>query len=227
MIRIGTVGILLGFVAAGGPVTVAWGQRAPEPATPLSQPQSAASSSASPLFAAPGDPEPPPPEPRRYPRERLISAGVAAQLAARIPKYAPPPPKPPPAAEEPDLRDIDQPKNHIVRLPAYVVHAPPPPVFSERAISTKKGLEDIAMKRYMTETDRALNAFTLPLFGTPAGQRALSMYEEDERLKNMADLTEDARMVSATDKAAGVYVKREVQQTFMRPGDFDWKPIGR
>lgn len=216
--------VLLGLVAAGE--TAVLGQRAPQPLPAVPVPQSAATAPG-PLFAAPGDPEPAPAEPDTLPRERLISSTVAAQLAARIPKYAPPPPKPPPAAEEPDLRDVDKPKNHIVRLPAYVVHAPPPPVFSERAISTKKGLEDIAMKRYLTETDRALNAFTLPLFGTSAGQRALSMYEEDERLKNMSDLTEDARMVGATDKAAGVYIKRQVDQTFMRPGDFDWKPIGR
>lgn len=160
------------------------------------------------------------PTPAPAPRESMMSAVVAAQVAATLPKYTPPP-KAAPASRRIDLRDLDKPKNHIIRLPRYVVHAPPPPVLSERAVHTRKGLADIAMRRYMTETDRALNAFTLPLFGTSMESRALSMYAEDERLKNMAELKSDAAMVSATDKKEGLYVKRLVDQTFMRSGEFD------
>jgi hypothetical protein len=162
-------------------------------------------------------------------RNRVISSDLAAQLSAATPKYTPPPPKPPPRNEEdlPDLREIDKPKNGIVRLPKYTVHEKPPPVLNERVVSTKKGFAELASKRYLTEADRALNRFTLPLFGSSAEQRAIAMYEEDERLKNMAELNDDARMVSATDKAAGLYVKRAVDSTFIRDGNFDWKPIGR
>ncbi|HVU32431.1 MAG TPA: hypothetical protein VHE61_03290 [Opitutaceae bacterium] len=200
------------------------------PSTTADQPAAspARGRAANPIVKAPGSPEanaPVKPAAPHAPRE--ISAGVAAQLAAAIPKYTPPPPKPPPDEEQVDLRDVDKPKNHIVRLPRYVVHAPPPPVFSERAIHTKKGLADVAMKRYFTEGYRALNAFTLPLFGASAEQRAMAMYEEDERLKNMSELSDDVGLVSATDKAAGAYVKRQADQTFMRPGEFDWKPLGR
>ena len=56
---------------------------------------------------------------------------------------------------------------------------------------------------------------------------AMMLYEEDERLQNISALTEDARMVSASDKAAGLYIKRQVDEAFMHAPDFDWKPIGR
>ncbi|PTX90658.1 hypothetical protein DB354_18500 [Opitutus sp. ER46] len=178
-----------------------------------------------PVLATPATPTTPAPRPRRA---RAISPEVAAQLAAASPKYAPPAPKPAtPSAEEEDLRETDKPRNGIIRLPKYIVTQPRPPVFSERAITTDKGLADIAMKRYLNETYRALNAFTLPLFGASKEQVAMSMYEEDERLRNMADMSDLARMVTATDKAAGLYVKREVQETFVREGNFDWRPLSR
>jgi len=162
-------------------------------------------------------------------RSRVVSADLAAQLAAATPKYTPPPPKPPAPDEDEatDLRDVDKPRNGIIRLPKYIVTQPRPPVLSERAVYTKSGLNDLAIKRYLSEGYRVLNGFTLPLFGTSAGARAMQMYDEDERLKNMSALNEDARMVSASDKAAGLYVKRQVQETYMHAPDFDWKPMGR
>jgi hypothetical protein len=159
---------------------------------------------------------------------RVISSDVAAQLSAATPKYTPPPPKPTtPPEEEPDMRDLDKPKNGIIRLPKYVVTEKPPPMLTERAVYTKSGLADLAKKRYLTEGYRAFNGFTLPLFGISPEAQAMAMYEEDERLRNMAALTDDARMVSTTDKAAGLYIKRQVDETYMRAPDFDWKPIGR
>lgn len=189
-----------------------------------------APSAANPIVSGPGTDRPvnasAAPRPRRA---RVISPEVAAQLSAAAPKYTPAAPKPPPPPEEDetDLRDVDKPRNGIIRLPKYVVTQPRPPVLSERAVNTKKGLADLAMQRYFGEGYRALNSFTVPLFGTSAEQRAMAMYEEDERLKNMADLSEDARMISSTDKEQGRYVKRLTNETYTRPGDFDWKPIGR
>jgi len=166
-----------------------------------------------------------PTAPRRH---RAISPDIAAQLSAATPKYTPPPPKPAVTEEEePDLRDVDKPKNGIIRLPKYVVHEKPPPMLTERAVYTKSGLADLAKKRYLTEGYRAFNRFTLPLFGVSAETQAMMLYEEDERLQNISALTEDARMVSASDKAAGLYIKRQVDEAFMHAPDFDWKPIGR
>lgn len=164
------------------------------------------------------------------PHERLISSGVAAALAAHMPKYTPPKPvEKTPEEDLPDMRDIDKPKNTIVRLPKFIVREPKPPIFRERDINTKQGLANIAMRRYLTETDRALNRFTLPLFhpfsllgGTSNEDRALAMYAEDERLKNMADVADQTNMVMKADPAAGTQLKKDAQQTFMRWSDMGW-----
>jgi hypothetical protein len=157
-------------------------------------------------------------------RNRAISSEVAAALAAAAPKYTPPPPAPPPKPESElvDLREVDKPKNTIVRLPKYVVQEPKPPVFTERSIHTEKGLTDIAMRRYISDADRALNRWTLPLFGTSKEARAMAMYAEDERLRNMANLEETAIAASKSDAAAGTYIRKEAQKTFLRSSDFGW-----
>jgi len=204
----------VGFVAG-----LSFGQEsAPAPKANDNPIVTSAGAETPPAAAAPGAPR----------RHRVISSDIAAQLSAATPKYTPPPPKPAVTEEEePDLRDIDKPKNGIIRLPKYVVHEKPPPMLTERAVYTKSGLSDLAKKRYLTEGYRALNRFTLPLFGVSAETQAMMLYEEDERLQNISALTEDARMVSASDKAAGLYIKRQVDEAFMHAPDFDWKPIGR
>jgi hypothetical protein len=120
------------------------------------------------------------------------------------------------------MRDIDKPKNTIIRLPKVIVQEPRPPVFTERSIHTEKGLTDIAMRRYISDVDRALNRFTLPLFGTSAEARAMAMYAEDERLRNMSELEGTATAASQADAAAGTYIRRESEKTFMRSSDFGW-----
>ena len=168
-----------------------------------------------------GEKAPPPAAPKRA---RPVSPGVAAALAAAAPKYAPPPPKPEPKpeSEQVDMREIDKPKNEIVRLPKYLVREPKPVIFSERQINTEKGLTDIAMRRYISDVDRALNRWTLPLFGSSKEARALAMYAEDERLKNMSEMEATATAVSQADAAAGAYIRRESEKTFMRTSDFGW-----
>ena len=161
-------------------------------------------------------------------RARAISPEVAAQLASVMPKFSPPPPKPASKPEEEAVVAVnDTPRNGIIRLPKYIVREPRPPILNERAIHTVKGLTEIAMRRYLTEMDMALNKFTLPLFGTSAAARALAMYAEDERLRNMSEMHDAARMVSATNKAAGSYIMRETQETFMRTSDFGWHSPGK
>ena len=78
------------------------------------------------------------------------------------------------------------------------------------------------MRRYISDVDRALNRFTLPLFGSSKEARALAMYAEDERLRNMAELQDTATAVSQADAAAGTYIRRESEKTFMRSSDFGW-----
>ena len=48
-----------------------------------------------------------------------VSPGVAAALAAGMPRYHPPTPTPVPTPEPADMKDIDKPKNEIKRLRGY------------------------------------------------------------------------------------------------------------
>lgn len=171
---------------------------------------------------------PPPAEPSKP--ARALSNDVAAAISAGMPKYNP---KPAPAAPKPeeelaDLRDTDKPKNQIIRLPQVLVREPRNPVLRERDVNTKENLAAIAERRYISDADRALNRWNI--FGarsTAGGNsttgRALLMYAEEERLKNMAELNDDAGLASASDKAAGAYIKREAQNTYLRSSDFGWK----
>lgn len=186
--------------------------------------QQAPASTSSPIFAPKDESRPANSAPKRT---RAISPEVSAALRAAVPKYTPPPkPEPKPENEQVDMRDIDKPKNQIIRLPKYIVQEQKPVVFSERAITTDKGLADIAVRRYISDVDRALNRFTLPLFGTSAEARALAMYAEDERLKNMSDLRDAAVDAARTDPAAGAYILRETRQTYMHTSDFGWNGGG-
>jgi hypothetical protein len=218
-----TLTAALGFL---GPVASGHAQGAPAPApTETAQPATTAEK-----------PAEPPSAPRR---NRAISSGVAAALAAASPKYTPPPPPPPPpppkvepepkpevVEESADLRDSDKPKNAIVRLPKYIVREPKPVIFSERMISTKKGLTDIAMKRYLSETDRVLNRFRIPLLTMTNEERALAMYAEDERLRNMSDLKDAATAAGMSDSATSSYIRKESEKTYLRSSDFGWKGGG-
>lgn len=200
--------------------------------SPLASAQSAATPAGTsrPAVLAPAGPEKAsaPAEASSPTRTRPISGEVAAALAAVSPKYTPAPPKPEPKpeSEQVDLREVDKPKNGIVRLPKYIVQEPKPAVFRERDINTQKGLTDIAVRRYISDADRALNRFTLPLFGTSKEARALAMYAEDERLRNMSDLSEAAAAASKSDSAAGSYIRKEAQETFLRTSDFGWNGGG-
>lgn len=138
---------------------------------------------------------PRPPQP-----ERAVSARASAAITAGINYNPPPPPKPAAAeeAEEVDLRDVDKPKNEIVRLPRYVVTAKRPPVFRERDIYSEEELRKLAMARYLTKLDTGLlNKWKLPLFGTSNEERAMEMYLEDERLQGMEDMKQDISKLRA------------------------------
>jgi hypothetical protein len=167
------------------------------------------------------------PEAPRAPR--AISPEVASQLKGYAPKYVPPPPKPAPKPEEEepvDARDVDKPRNGIIRLPKYIVQEPKSPVLNEQAISTDKGIKDIAVRRYISEMDRVLNGIHIPFLTRSLEDRAMEMYREDERLKNISSMKDAASTVSKSDPAQGAYILKESQKTFMRTGDFGWQGGG-
>lgn len=157
-------------------------------------------------------------------RSRVVSEGVAAALAAGMPKYNPPKPTEPKNEEDlPDLREIDKPRNQIIRLPDYVVREKRPPVFRERDINTAKGLAALAKKRYFSETAQALNRFTIPLFGLGQDAYAAMMLADQERLDNMASLKSTAADLKALSEGQGDTVSREVDRAYIRTDDFGYR----
>ena len=152
----------------------------------------------------------------KFKRERIVSEGLASSLAASMPKYNPPPkPKP---DDDVDARDVDKPRNGIIRLPKYTVQEKKPPIFRERDIYTKGGLADVARKRYLTRLDLALNRFYIPFLSASPEERAMAMYAEDERLNNISEFKDAARTVSHSDPAEGAYIKRLSDETYLRSG---------
>lgn len=160
----------------------------------------------------------------RAPRARAISSNLAEALAASMPKYNPPPkPAPKEPEEEVDLREVDKPRNQIIRLPQYVVREQRPPVFTEREISTTKGLNAIALQRYFSQTGLALNRFTIPLFGISKEAYAQMLYAEDERLRNIADLDAAAADVNLVDPANARKLKEATRDTYQRGFDYTYR----
>ncbi|HEX2855801.1 MAG TPA: hypothetical protein VHO24_21370 [Opitutaceae bacterium] len=210
--------LLVSALAGVGGVPMAWSQAAPT--APVTGP--ASNNPDSPASIASEKPK----------RSRAVSDGVAASISASMPKFTPQAkaPEPKPESELPDLRETDKPRNTIIRLPEHVVREKAPPVLRERTVYTKEGMQALARQRYLTDVDLALNRFRIPLFspisvggnssGNATTDRALLMYAEEERLQNMAELNDAAALVSASDKSAGLYIKREAQKTYIRRDDF-------
>lgn len=157
-------------------------------------------------------------------RGRVVSEGVAAALAAGMPKYDPPKPAAPVNEEDlPDLREVDKPRNQIIRLPDYVVREKRPPVFRERDINTTKGLAALAKKRYFSETAQALNRFRIPLFGLGQEAYASMMLADQERLDNIASLKSTAADLKALSEGQGDTVSREADRAYIRTDDFGYR----
>ena len=157
-------------------------------------------------------------------RKRAVSQGVAEALAAGMPKYDPPKPvEKEPEEEAVDMREIDQPRNKIIRLPEYVVREKKPPVFRERDIYTTKGLSELAKKRYLSQSVQALNRYTIPLFGMSAEAYALMLYAEDERLKNISELNDTAKDISLVNPENAKEIKAATRDTYGRGFDYTYR----
>jgi hypothetical protein len=183
-------------------------------------PPEASTPSALAAAPAPKTQDAPAKKPAVKPEERQITdLDIAHALVDSLPKFNPAKPDDAaPPVEEPS------PKNHIIRLPDYVVNGQkPPPVFSEREIHTKEGLEALAMQRYMSQFDQILNGGSLFFNSGSPSDRAVQMFREDERLGNMADLNDTANSITrGGDAAEGLYIKQASQDTYRRTPDWGW-----
>lgn len=140
-------------------------------------------------------------------RKRAISDNLASALADTMPKFNPP------TAEELEaeknfFEDLPKPKNGIIRLPTVVVEGTRPAVFTEREINTDKGLKELAVKRYFSEAGLALNKFHIPYLTKSKEEIAMLMWQEDERLRLMTDLDDQAEQARQFgDEAAALEIK--------------------
>jgi hypothetical protein len=174
---------------------------------------------ASPPAAAPAHPTPPAPH--------EISPQATAVLAAHMPKFDPPKPSKP-VDELPDLRDIDKPKNQIIRLPKVVVHQERPPIFTTRELNTASGLNDVAMKRYVTDPNAMPSAFAAGLTRFLFQSYANDQYQEDERLRNISSIQGSADMFqSAGDKKESDDLKSLSEDAYLRRDDTAPAPPGQ
>jgi hypothetical protein len=148
--------------------------------------------------------------------QRVFSKNVAEALAASMPKYNPPKEEEKKPVDNRDMRDVDKPRNKIIRLPAYVVRQEKPPVFRERDINTKAGLKGLAIKRYFSEASVALSTFNIPFFENLAENYALMLYEQDERLKNISDLNESADDIDQVDSENAKEIREATRDTYNR-----------
>lgn len=195
---------LVSVLASLAPGEVASAQTAATSPAPADQPGVA---SASPDAAEPGARP-------RVRRDRGISDNLASTLAASMPKFNPPP-KPKPEDEDVDAREVDKPKNGIIRLPKYTVQEKRPPVFTQKDLLTSTGRADLALRRHA-----GLGFGPLAFLNRPIGAEML--YEE-ERLGNISDLKDTARTIGTTDAAEGAYIKRVTDQTYMRSSGFGYE----
>lgn len=147
-------------------------------------------------------------------KERVISKDLSSALSVGY-KYQPPPP-PKPEAEDIDLRDVDKPRNGIIRLPKYVVEGQRPPIFNDRNLYSKEMLRRLAYQKYMSSFSKnLLNRFHLLGHGDEA--YALMQYEADERKRNMAEMDDKISMYRVSgDDTEAEKLKDDTQRTFMR-----------
>jgi hypothetical protein len=142
--------------------------------------------------------------------------GVAADIATSLPKFKQEPAATP-LSEQPDMRDLDKPRNKIPRLPAgmmstYIVHADRVPVFRERDLYTKKGLIDLAMKNH---PGLRLGNF----FGLNSGA-AYEAFLEDERIEKIHDLDDMALAFAVgNDPAEAKMILDQTGDAFIRDVD--------
>jgi hypothetical protein len=147
--------------------------------------------------------------PAPSPRARAVSPELAQKLALQAPKFVPPPAPGEKAPELPDRRELDKPKNGIVRLPNYVVREPKVPDFPERELRTPAGKLATAYKRHP-----GLRFGSLPFLSNDG--IALSMLAEEDHLERMAELKELYGLLRAGGDARA---KAQGQDAFLRKND--------
>ena len=92
----------------------------------------------------------------------------------------------------------------VLELPKMTVKQQPRPRprLNDHTILGPKAFNDELMKKNLTGLDRALNKFTLPLFGTGAAERAREDYNIAQKRQFMDDVLTIAKAAEQTDPEA-------------------------
>ena len=181
--------------------------------------------STSALVMAPKPIATPTPAPASPLRIRPVSATIAAQLAAVAPKFNPAAAKAAaqdgsaetnpllaksadekPIDAQTDLREIDKPRNTIIRLPSYLVQEERPPTFKERELRTPKERVALGYRKHP-----GLHLGNLWIFRNDG--IAAAMIAEEERLERKKEMEDLASLMSISEQKT---VKPMVEQAFMR-----------
>lgn len=204
MTRVPLVSVVLAFAASGVRFACA------EEAANATQPPAP---SATPVLVTRAPPTPPAATKSSPARPRAISPALAAQLSALGPKFDPAVAV---AASKPiepgtDLREIDKPRNTIIRLPNFEVQEEKIIALQPRELLTPPERLRLAFKKYP-----GLHVGSLPFFSN-AGV-ALMMQAEDERVERMKEMED---LLSLLPVAQKKQVKPMVDDAFAR------KPLPR
>lgn len=139
------------------------------------------------------------------------SPDVAKRVIVGLPKYSPPPPeKPEPKPGDPvkpitpeDIARAANPDNaDVLVLPKMTIKQKPRPRLNPQLVATPQALGADFLKRRTTELDRALNKFTLPLFGVSAEQQALEDYRRERARELNLDVLSISKALQQADPEA-------------------------
>lgn len=145
---------------------------------------------------------------------------AAVVLAESLPKF-----DPKAAAQNPDGTPGRQSDDETVLLPRMTVEGKRLPIFREQDIHTAKGLKELAVDRYMTETGLVLNCFTIPFLGIGKEAWSLRHWAMDERLRLMREAEEEAALdIHLGDDKRAKEMRKLIRETwghdpwFLNPG---------
>jgi hypothetical protein len=141
-------------------------------------------------------------------RPRVVSPTMSAQLSALAPKFDPAVAAAAGKQLEPgvDLRELDKPRNTILRLPDFEVNEEKIPSMRPSEMLTQPERLRLALKKYP-----GLHVGSLPFFSNNGV--AMMMQAEDERLERMKEMSD---LLSLLPAAQQKQVRPMVDDAFLR-----------
>ena len=136
---------------------------------------------------------------------RVVSAETAARISTALPKFSPPKPEQKPE-DLPDLREIDKPRNGIIRLPEHIVRESKMPELKYSDLLTRTGKLDLLYKRHP---------------GLRIGNNskpAAFMLAEEERLERIAEANDLTGLMESPAKARALW--KDSLPLFMRSNEW-------